>query len=114
AIGAALGGITGGLIGNNMDDMEKRHQAEVAALQPSRGPLSITDVIGLAQQHISDELIITQIRTTGSVYHLNPTDLRTLKENGVSDRVVQEMQQTAYRPTPPPRRVYVETPVYEP
>jgi hypothetical protein len=71
--------------------------------------LSLVDIAQMAQQHISDAVIIGQIRSTGSVYRLSPPDIQWLKENGVSDAVIMEMQATANRY---PRRVYSATPVY--
>jgi hypothetical protein len=108
AIGAGVGAVTGGLVGN-ASDKEKAAEARAAAAT-ARGPLGLTDVVALAQQHISDEVIIQQIRTTGSVYNLSPNDIVYLKQNGVSDAVVQEMQMSAGRY---PRRVYVQ-PAYQP
>ncbi len=108
AIGAALGGVGGGLIGNSMDRTEERH-ARLAQAPAPRGPLGLTDVAAMAQQHVSDDVIVSQIRTTGSVYTLSASDLGWLKTNGVSDRVVMEMQQTGARV---PRGVYAPAPVY--
>ena len=71
--------------------------------------MGITDVVYLAQQHVTDEVIITQIRTTHSVFQLSAGDTVWLKQQGVSDAVVQEMLATATRY---PRRVYSATPVY--
>lgn len=107
AIGAGVGGLSGGLVGNAVEKSEQRQEARLAAATAPRGPLGLTDVAQMAQQRISDEVIISQIRTTGSVYQLSPTDIVWLKQNGVSDAVVQEMQATAVRP-----RRYAAAPVY--
>ena len=80
-----------------------------AATAPVRGPLSLPEIAQMAQQQISDQVIIAQIRTTRSVYNLTPSDIQWLKQSGVSDAVVMEMQATANRY---PRRVYTEAPVY--
>jgi hypothetical protein len=109
-IGAGVGALSGGLVGHAIDSSEAKTQAQIAAASAS-GPLGLTDVAQMAQQHISDEVIIQQIRTTGSVYHLSPSDIDYLKQNGVSDAVVLEMQATATRY---PRRVYTAAPVYQP
>jgi hypothetical protein len=112
-LGGAVGALSGGLIGNALDKQEqKADMALAAASAPVSGPLSLQQIVQMAQGHISDQVIINQIRTTGSVYYLNPNEIRWLKENGVSDAVVMEMQATASRA---PRRVYRETvvqPVY--
>ena len=112
--GAVIGGLTGGLLGGaigNDVDKEKARQERIAAATPP--PLQLTDIASMAQQHIGDNLIINQIRTTGSVYQLTSDQIVWLKQQGVSDVVITEMQATAYRPV---RRVYTPAPVvvYEP
>jgi hypothetical protein len=109
-IGAGVGALSGGLIGHAIDDSEKKQDAKLAAATavPPRGPLGLTDVVSMAQQHISDDVIINQIRATGSVYSLSAGDIIWLKQNGVSDEVVREMQLTAQYP----RRVYRPVPAY--
>jgi hypothetical protein len=113
-IGAGLGAITGGLIGNAVEESEKRTEAKVAAAQAAQGRLGITDVVTMAQNHISDDVIISQLRTTGSSFRLSSNDTIWLKQQGVSDRVVQEMLASASRAYPygaPPPVVYTR-PVY--
>jgi hypothetical protein len=102
-IGAGVGALSGGLIGHAADEGEKK------AAAAARPPLGLVDVVQMAQSHVSDDLIISDIRTTGSVFHLSSQDTIWLKQNGVSDRVVQEMMVTATRY---PRRVYAAAPVY--
>src|SRR5947199_5304083 len=53
-IGAGVGAVSGGLVGAAVDESEKNKQAAIAAAQQARGPLGVTDVVQLAQQHISD------------------------------------------------------------
>src|SRR5919197_21196 len=67
-------GVGGGLTGHAIDESERRTAAQVAAAGPPRGPLGITDVVQLAQAHVSDDVIVSQIRSTGSVYHLSAND----------------------------------------
>src|SRR5438067_2506325 len=98
--GAAIGSVTGhtgagALIGHSVDESEKK--AELAAAANARGPLGITDVVQMAQSHVTDDVIISQIRSTGSVFHLSANDTIWLKQNGVSDVVVKEMLASAYR-----------------
>jgi hypothetical protein len=110
-IGGAVGALSGGLIGNSIDNSEKKAQAAAVAAANAQPPLGLTDVVRLAQDHVSDSVIISQIRSTNSIYHLSPADIEWLKSNGVSDAVVIEMQATANRY---PRRVYTSAPVYGP
>ena len=102
AIGAGTGALVGGLAGHAEDKAERKAQIAQAQRQ-----LGITDVVSLTQQHVNDQIIIQQIRTSGSVYHLSRADIEYLKANGVGDAIVMEMQATAGRPRP----VYVQ-PVY--
>jgi outer membrane lipoprotein SlyB len=109
-IGGLAGGLLGGAVGNDIDK-EKARQEHIAAAEARR--LAITDIASMAQQHISDGIIINQIRTTGSVYNLTADEIVWLRQQGVSEAVIAEMQATAYRPV---RRVYTPAPVvvYEP
>ncbi|MFN4261937.1 MAG: glycine zipper domain-containing protein [Gemmataceae bacterium] len=114
-IGTGVGALSGGMIGKGVDNAERRAEARLAAATatPPPPPLGIVDIAQMAQQHISDAVIINQIRTTNSVYHLSPQDIGWLKANGVSDAVIIEMQATAQRQRPiacPPKPVYVTQP----
>ena len=104
AIGAGVGALSGGLIGNAVDKSEQKVQAAQAQSQ-----MGLTDVVQMTQSHISDDIIINQIRTRGTVFQLSAQDTIWLKQNGVSDRVIAEMQATAARV---PRRCYSAEPVY--
>jgi len=109
-IGAGVGALSGGLIGNAVDESDKKTDAKIAAAAAAQqGPMGITDVVYLAQQHVTDEVIITQIRSTHAVFQLSAGDTVWLKQQGVSDAVVQEMLASANRY---PRRIYSATPVY--
>jgi surface antigen len=113
-VGAGVGALSGGLIGNSVEKSEQRTQAQIAAAEAraqAQNQVGIADVIQMVHSHVDDALIISQIRSSGSVFHLSAQDVVMLKQNGVSDAVVQEMQATAYRA---PRRVYTATPVYAP
>jgi hypothetical protein len=109
AIGGAVGAGTGAVIGHSEDKAEQR--MAVAQAQAQARMLGLTDIAQMARDHQSDDVIIGQIRATGSVFRLSTTDLQWLKENGVSDRVVNEMQATvAYPRRYYARPVYVEQP----
>jgi hypothetical protein len=109
-IGAGVGAVSGGLIGNAVDESKKETDAKIAAATAAqRGPMGITDVVYLAQQHVTDEVIISQIRSTHSVFQLSANDTVWLKQQGVSDVIVQEMLATPNRYQ---RRIYSAAPVY--
>ena len=109
-IGGAVGALAGGLTGAAIDESERKQDAKLAAATapPAHGPLRIEDVTQLARDHISDEVIVNQIRTSATVFRLTVDDINYLKQNGVSDLVIAEMQNTVYRC---PRRVYTAAPV---
>src|SRR5262249_36646187 len=50
-IGAGVGALSGGLVGHAVDKSEER---AVAAAQQARGPLGMTDVVQMAQAHVTD------------------------------------------------------------
>lgn len=115
--GAVVGGLagtaTGALVGNGVDKQEKRDRdvAQAVALADAQAQaqrMGIADVIGMAQAGHSDTVIINQIRTTRSTFSLVPSDLDMLKNAGVSQAVIAEMQ--ASRPAPAPSRVIVREP----
>ncbi len=106
-IGAGVGAVTGGLIGNAEDKREQKTQEAIAAAQAQQ-QIGLTDIVQMAQQHISDPVIISQIRSSHSLYQLSAQDTIWLKQNGVSDAVITEMMATARYP----RRVYTAAPVY--
>jgi hypothetical protein len=105
-VGAAAGALSGGLIGHAADKSEER----AAAAAQAAHQLGLVDIAQMAQQHVTDEVIINQIRSTGSVFQMSAQDTIWLKQNGVSDRVLDEMLATATRY---PGRVVAVAPAYE-
>ena len=114
--GAAIGGVLGAGVGTAVGadaDQEKSNRAnDLAVAQAnaaeanaplSRGPLTVEDVIRMSKTdpasntRVSDDVIINYIRTSNSVYNLQPQDLQYLSANGVSERVVIEMTNTRNR-----------------
>ena len=97
-IGAAAGAIGGGLIGNSMDQEQNarlRAQAPETYVKVDQGqPLSVADVKALAKAGISEDVIINQIKSSRSVYHLSVSDIIDLRDSGVSDKVVNFMINT--------------------
>ena len=97
-IGAAAGALAGGLIGNSMD---REHEARLKAQAPQTyakvdqgQPLSLADVKALAKAGISEDVIISQIKSSRTVFHLSAADIIELRDTGVSDKVVNYMINT--------------------
>lgn len=97
-IGAAAGVIAGGLIGHSMDEAQQarlRQQAPETYVKVDQGqPLQVSDVKALVRAGVSDDVIISQIQTSHTIYHLSATDIIDLRNSGVSDRVVNFMINT--------------------
>ena len=114
AIGGALGLLTGSIIGNAMDQQQRETLARQApptfAHVQQGGPLTIPDIKELTKAGISDEVILSQIRNSHTVYRLNTAEIIDLKDTGVSQRVIDAMINTAGQypqgPPPPPPRYY--------
>jgi Glycine zipper len=94
-IGAGAGTLVGAAAGAHADEHERRQEVR-------RQAIGLQDVVTLTQNGTSDAIIIEQIRTSGTPFHLSADQIVWLKQNGVHDNVIQEMQMTAYRPAPPP------------
>jgi len=97
-IGAAVGAIAGGLIGHSMDQEQQerlRQQAPQTYVRVDQGqPLSVADVKALARSGINDDVIISQIRNSRTIYHLSAADIIDLRDAGVSNRVIDFMINT--------------------
>ena len=110
-IGAAAGATVGGAVGASQDNKEY-HQAVRADAQ--RQILGLEDVVKLTRSGTSDQIIINQINTSGTIYHLTGAQIQWLHDNGVRDAVIETMQATATRPPvyiqEQPGVVYVEPP----
>jgi len=96
AIGGGAGALLGGAVGSHEDRAEKRHADAVQAAQQqyaaTHPQLSLTDIVQMSQLHHSDTIIINQIRTTNSYFSINAADVTYLREQGVSEGVIVEMQ----------------------
>jgi len=97
-IGAAAGALAGGLIGNSADrEQEARLKAQAPQTysKVEQGqPLAVADVKALAKAGISEDVIVSQIKASRTVYHLSAADIIDLRDSGVSDKVVNYMIDT--------------------
>ena len=64
------------------------------ATQPRPTPLTQADVISMVKAGMTDEEIITRIDQTRSVFRLGSEDVIRLRQDGVSDRIVNYMLDT--------------------
>ncbi len=109
AIGGALGALAGGLIGRGMDSQQREtlsRQSPQTYQRIEQGqPLGLADIKALSKAGISDEVIISQIRNSRTVYRLTTAEIIDLKDSGVSQKVIDFMinTQSLYPSAPPPR-----------
>jgi hypothetical protein len=57
-------------------------------------------LVNLARAGVDDDVLIALIETDGSTFQLNADDILALHQQGLSDRVIRAMQETARRPEP--------------
>jgi len=97
-MGAAAGALAGGIIGDALDQQQAAAlsaQAPQTFVHVQEGqPLSVADVKAMAAARVSDDVIINQIRTSRTVYHLGGSDIIDLHNSGVSDSVINFMIST--------------------
>ena len=97
-VGGAVGAVLGGLIGHGMDQAQEeqlRAQAPQTLQRVEQSqPLTVTDIKSLVKAGVSDDLVISQIRNSRTVYHLNTAEILDLKNAGVSDEVIDFMINT--------------------
>ena len=110
-IGAAAGATGGGLVGAAVDNHQEKVAVQAAA---QRRAMGLQDVVTLTRQGTSDDIIINNVRTSGTIFRLSGDEIVWLKQNQVHDCVIEAMQATAAGPPvvyvrqPPPPVVYVE------
>jgi hypothetical protein len=110
-VGAAVGALAGGIIGHGLDQEKEARLRAQAPMTVERieqnQPMTLEDVKELNEAGVSDDLIITQIRNSYTVYHLTTANIIDLKDAGVNEKVIDYMINTASRqqtaaPPPPP------------
>jgi uncharacterized protein YcfJ len=105
-IGGAIGALTGGIIGNAMDQQQReilaRQYPQTLQRVDQGQRLTPADIKALAKSGIGDEVIISQIRNSHTVFYLNTAEIIDLRDAGVSNNVIDFMINTPSL-YPPPR-----------
>src|SRR5215471_11188627 len=65
--------------------------ASVTATTSVKLPYGVEDVLKMSKAQVSDDVIATYIQNTGTIYSLGPNDIVYLKDQGVSDRIINTM-----------------------
>ena len=122
-IGAGVGAVAGALLGKSADRADQRQAAAGVAVaaqaNAQAAALAVTnyDLVEMTRAGLSEDLIIGTMRSRGGRFDLSPAGLITLKQNGVSDRVVLAAQSNGpiaapYAVNPQPAVVIGPPPVY--
>jgi Glycine zipper len=95
AIGAVAGALTGGAVGGALDDIDARNRAQIAASMNrpvNPGAATVNDVIAMTHAGVDENLIVNHVTANGLVRPLQSNDVIYLQQNGVSPRVIANMQ----------------------
>lgn len=65
-----------------------------ATLEEKRDPVTVPEIVQMSKDGVPPKEIIQVIRKSGTVYRLKASQLAQVKEEGVSDQVIDYMQQT--------------------
>jgi hypothetical protein len=112
-VGAALGAITGTVIGSAQDArQDQKAYAQAVVNAQAQRQMTLPEIVNMSQTKVPDQIIVNQINTSGSNFNLRGDDIIYLRQQGVSDFVISQMQ---VRRAPvavmgPPPVVYVEQP----
>lgn len=95
AIGATAGGLLGGALGNQIDQDIARDDAvrQASAQEAMTRAVSPDTVSEMVASGLSDAVIVEHIRANGILQPLATHELISLKQRGVSDAVINAMQQ---------------------
>jgi hypothetical protein len=61
------------------------------AAAPAKLPYGVEDVVKLSRAQVSEGVILTYIQNSGTIYNLGPKEIVALRDQGVSDRVINTM-----------------------
>ena len=103
-IGGAAGAATGAVVGNSVDREEAARNRHVDTA------VTVSDVVAMVKANVSDEEIIKDIKLHGVLAKPSSNDLIVLKQNNVSDHVIDAMRSASvvvprpvvYESSPPP------------
>ncbi|MDP8264773.1 MAG: glycine zipper domain-containing protein [Candidatus Aceula lacicola] len=84
-IGGAVGAIGGGTIGSGIDDQQAAEQP-AASLESEHIP--IMKIVEMTGQGVPAEVIIDQLKSSGSFYELDADTIKYLEDKGVDPKVI--------------------------
>jgi hypothetical protein len=94
AIGTAAGALVGAAIGDGIDQDMAQAQTQQQVGRRLAAAVTMSDVISMTRANLSDDVIVSHIRANGVAQRPKVDDLIALRSEGVSDRVIQALQET--------------------
>src|SRR4029077_4114135 len=104
-IGAGVGAVAGNLVGRSKDANDERRAAQGAAAvgQMNQQAMAVavtdSDLVQMTRAGISEDVIISTMRSRGTRIDLSPQSLIALRQQGVSDRVILAAQNVGAAPS---------------
>jgi hypothetical protein len=62
-----------------------------AVTAPTKLPYGVEDVLKLSRAQVGEEVILNYVQSSGTIYNLTPKEIVYLKEQGVSEKVINAM-----------------------
>ena len=92
-VGAAIGTVAGAALGRNEELEQERDAALWAAYESDlqRQAVTISDVVTMHHNGLSDDTIFLAAQTRGSQIDMNPRNIIYLKEQGVSEPLIYQL-----------------------
>ncbi len=116
-IGGTAGAAIGGTEGSRVDRFEARQAAaaQAVAQQVNAPPNpSLESVVAMKQQGLGDTVIINAIRQSPGGYYLTAEQAIWLRQNGINDVIISEMQAHSPRVAAPGPVYVYDAPPYGP
>ena len=101
AIGSAVGALSGAAVGSGLDKIDARSRYRTESLAANQAvyqqPIgtSMNEIISMSNAGLSDQIISRHIRTQGFGQSLDAGDLIALRQQGVSDAVIADLQDSS-------------------
>lgn len=90
-LGATTGAMAGGMMGENQDLREERDAAIAQINYQQSRAITNAEVVSMVQNGVGDQLIISAIQKRGGNFSTDPQSIIFLKQQGVSESVMQAM-----------------------
>ncbi len=108
AIGVAAGAVTGAIVGSQIPKQGQPQPVTTTSATtsaPTATPqtiqanqaanpnqMSLQQILDFTKQGVNENVIVDKIRLTNSKFNLSPSDVDSLKQQGVSQKVIDAMQ----------------------